>query len=835
LPAIFVLLNIVMRLALLSFLLFQFLFTKAGTVTGLVVDEKGKPLPYASILVKGTSKGTTANNEGRYFLQLAAGNYIIVCQYVGYERKEQTINLTADDVKLNFNLIPQQLSLAEVIVKPGAEDPAYEIIRNAIKKRPEYLNQFNKFQCEVYSKGQLRLRSYPKKIFGQKVDFEDGDTSRKKILYLSETIARYSVQKPARSKIEVISTKVSGQRNGFGLSTPQIISFYENNIQIGENLNPRGFISPIANNALNFYRYKYEGSFIEDGREINRIKVIGKRKFEPVFNGYIFITENDWRIHSVQLQLTKQSQMQLVDTLNIDQLYVPLDDNVWTIKTQVIYPAIKILGFDAYGSFVNVYSKFDVDPVFAAKFFNNTYLKFEEGSNKKPAQYWDTIRPLPLQFDEVRDYKKKDSLEQVRKSPRYLDSLDRVRNKLNVTNILLLGQTFSNEKKRENINVAPLTRAVSFNTVEGWVFYPQVTYSKRLDSINPRKSFFISTDLRYGFTNKHFNSYISASYNFGKKYLSTITVAGGKKVFQFNNNNPISPSGNRTATLLFERNYMKLYEAWAGHINFSKGLGEGVTVYAGFNYQNRLPLENTAHHIIRNYKNRQYTPNYPTELANTNIQQHQAGIFSAGINWRPGARYIEFPDRKINIGSKYPTFSLLAVRAVSGLLGSDVDYGKWRFGVSDDTNLKLLGSFRYIVAIGGFFNSNKVQLPDLKHFNGNQLILAANYLNSFQLLPYYKFSNAATLYGELHAAHHFNGLLTNKIPVFRKLNWHLIGGANAFYINNKTHYTEAFAGLENIFRIARVDWLWGFEYGRAATTGIRISVNGFTGNGGADD
>ena len=82
----------------------------------------------------------------------------------------------------------QETVLGEVILKNG-EDPAYKIIRNAIKKRPYYLDQPEEFECMVYTKGQLRLRNYPDKFLGRKIDFEDGDTSKQKVLYLSETIS----------------------------------------------------------------------------------------------------------------------------------------------------------------------------------------------------------------------------------------------------------------------------------------------------------------------------------------------------------------------------------------------------------------------------------------------------------------------------------------------------------------------------------------------------------------------------------------------------------------------------------------------------------------------
>jgi hypothetical protein len=805
----------------------------AGTITGKVIDHKGQALPFASIIVKETKQGTTSNQQGKYSLSLPTGTYTISCQHVGYEKKEQVVVVNQEVMSIDFQLSPQPMMMQEVIVRQGAEDPAYEIIRNAIKKRSYYAQQLENFQCEVYTKGQFRLRDFPKKFMGQKVDFEDGDTGKQKMLYLAETIARYSIQPPNKSKIEVLSTRVSGQSNGFGFSTPQIFSFYDNNVQIGEQLNPRGFVSPIANNALQFYKYKYEGSFWEDGKEINQIKVIPKRKYEPLFSGYINITEQDWRIHSVSLMLTKASQMQLVDTLRIEQLFSPLQADVWVIQSQVIYPAIKFLGFDAYGSFVNVYSKFNVNPELGPKFFNNTVLKYEQGSNKRSMTYWDTIRPVPLQTDEILDYRKKDSLEQVRKDPRYLDSLDRRRNKLQVMGVMLTGQSFSNSKKRSYFSITPVLQAVSFNTVEGWVFNPKVSYTKQLDTANGRRAFSITPQVRYGFNNGHLNASIAGSYSYGKKYLSSISFSGGKKVFQINNGNPIGPLFNTTSTLLRERNYMKIYEAWFANLRMSKGIGEGVTLVGNFQYQNRQSLDNTTDYKWNDRPDVVYSPNYPTELLSANFADHSSAWLVVGIDWRPGGRYIEFPDRKINIGSRYPTFSASISRSLPGLFGSNADWGRWRVGVRDETSLKLWGSFNYSLAAGGFYRAKQVDVPDYKHFNGNRLLIAGNYLSSFQLLPYYKYSTTQNFYGEGHIEHHFNGLLTNKIPGFRKLNWHLVAGANALYLDAKQHYTEAFVGIENIFRLIRVDWVWGFDYGRPATTGLRIGITGLS-NGGAD-
>jgi hypothetical protein len=224
----------------------------ATAVSGLVKDKGGNAIAFASILIKGTTKGTTANAKGFYSLELESGSYMLVAQHVGHKSLEKHINVLNKSIEFNFELEEQQYNLKEVVVKSGGEDPAYAIIRNAISRREEHLKEIKKFECEVYLKGQLQLRDYPKKFLGKEVDFEDSDTSKKKVIFLSESIVKYAVDEPNSKKIDVVSSKVGGQSDGFGFANPQIISLYENNVSFGRGLNPRGFVSPISNSSLNF-------------------------------------------------------------------------------------------------------------------------------------------------------------------------------------------------------------------------------------------------------------------------------------------------------------------------------------------------------------------------------------------------------------------------------------------------------------------------------------------------------------------------------------------------------------------------------------------------------
>lgn len=816
------------KFLLVLLMLLQQGLLRAGTISGYVRDENGKPLPYASIYIKNGKEGTTSGVNGFYQLNLPNGNYTLVAQHVGYTKLERSIELSSASSQLDFTLQLQQATLSEVVVKPGAEDPAYEIIRNAIKKRKEYLEEMSGFQCKVYTKEQLQLRDFPNRFLGQRVDFEDGDTSKRKILYLSETVSNYSVKGPGLDKLEVVSTRVSGNSNSFGLSLPRIINFYQNSIVV-QGLNQRGFISPIASNALHYYRYKYEGSFWEEGKEINRIKVIPKRKFEPVFSGTILITENDWRIHSLQLQLLKESQMEILDTLKIEQLYAPFEnDQQWVIRKQVLYPTIKRFGFDAIGSSVTVYSDFNLEPGFAPKFFNNIVMKYNEGSNRKSVEYWDSIRPLPLQPEELLDYRKKDSLELARRDPRYLDSLDRIRNKLSIMGLLLTGESFSIQKKRVTINVNSLLQSVSYNTVEGLALAVSGVWNKRLDSLNSGKSISLKPTIRYGFSNGHLNARLQGTYNFGTSNASSLSFSGGKYVFQFNNEAPVGPLVNSFATLWRELNYMKIYEAWYGKLQYRKELNNGFVITGGLNYQDRWSVNNTTDYKWRDLKAREFSPNLPGALLAAPMEAHQAFSTELAISWKPGLRYVEFPDRKLNLGSKYPSMSLALTKGWKGIFGSDVDYLKWESGIRDELNLKIGGLFQYNVSIGGFLQRNAVQVPDLKHFNGNQLLFANPYMSSFQALPYYAYSTNSRLWMEGHVEHHLNGLLTNKIPGFRQLNWFLVGGVNAIWLDGNRHYGEVLIGLENILKIMRVDLVMRFDQGRFSGTYGRLSIRGFS-------
>lgn len=83
------------------------------TITGKVIDEKGQPVANASVMVKGTTAGTSTNVDGSYTLTLPPNASILVITSVGMETIEVKISSTAN---YNVQLKATDKSLEEVVV-----------------------------------------------------------------------------------------------------------------------------------------------------------------------------------------------------------------------------------------------------------------------------------------------------------------------------------------------------------------------------------------------------------------------------------------------------------------------------------------------------------------------------------------------------------------------------------------------------------------------------------------------------------------------------------------------------------------------------------------------
>lgn len=827
------------------FLLFAF-NVSGGKISGMVSGENGTPLPFATILVKGTNIGVTANSDGYYSLSLSPGSYTIECRYVGYATVEKNMTIDDEDASLNFVLKIQNLELEEIVIDPNAEDPAYEIIRNAIRQRPYYNGQVNSFSAEVYVKGMIRLLNLPQRVLGRKIDSTDRgdlllDSAGQGIVYLSESLTRVYEQKPDKMKLEVVSSRVSGS-DGFGIDFPVFINFYENLVDVSKGtLSKRGFVSPIADNALNFYRYKFLGSFFEDGKQVNAIRVIPRRKFEPLFSGTINITEGDWRIYSCKLLLTPESQLQILDSLEITQLHTHQYKDIWRVKNQVIHFHVRQLGIEAEGDFVNVYTGYNLHPDFPKGFFDRTIIRYDKSANKRTDAYWDTLRPVPLEKDEAKDFRERDSISVVRDSAtlRTVDSLRRHLQRVSFKDIIGSEANwyfYSKNRRRWTLTLDGLMKGLQYNTVEGISVNPSVTFSGYSRALKSNLQFI--ADARYGFSNRHLNLWggvvlnnrkmnfgVNGDFNNHEFYL-----AGGKRVSQFFKMSPLTNLVSSFSTLLWGWNDMKLYENYFVKGGYKKSWMSGTKLLIEGLYEDRIPLDNATDFVLSKKWQSRLTPNYPTEVMTAQFDRHKAVVLHASVSFQPGQRYVQYPNYTFSLGSEMPTITGDYFKGIPSLFGSVENFDQWQLAVRHDLKLNLGGRLLYKAAVGGFLNDDKVFIQDYKHFSGTNAHFSEGYLDAFQTTTIYQYSNNSPFWSELHLEHHADGMLTNKIPLLRKWNWYLVDGANALFVSPNQRHLELFAGLENILKVFRVDVVYTMQDGFKPFFRYRIGLAGLMGD-----
>ena len=788
-------------------------FQLSAQIQGTITNSKNKPIPSVSIYFENTYNGTTSNDQGLYELDIPSkGKHTLVFQYLGYETIKKKIDINNNLIKLDIHLKEENIQLNEVTIN-SKENPANRIIRNAIDNRKENLNKVKFYTSDFYSKGIFRIKNAPKKIFGQEVgDLGGGlDSTRSGVVYLSETVSKISFKQPNLFKEKIIASKVSGNSNGFSYNKASEVdfNFYKNTIDIDNKV-----ISPIATYAFNYYKYKLIGSFYEGEHLINKIEVTPKRRTDNAFTGTIYIVEDDWAIYGLDLTVSgKQMGQPMIDKLNLKQNYSYSEEtSFWPILSQQIYFKFGMLGINVDGQFTTAYSNYNFNPNFKEKEFNNEILSFVENSNKKDSVFWSSTRPVILTAEETSDYKIKDSIQILKKTKKYLDSIDRKNNKFKIAAILL-GYSYRNSHKKSYLNFSSILLGTSFNTVQGWA--PTLKGSYYISNKDKGSSLSISSKLNYGLSEKKLRAEGRISYLFNSISKPYLTISGGQKITQFNEQEPISSLLNSVSTLFFENNFAKFYDKTFATISFSNEIVNGIRVSGSLGYEKRNPLINNTDYVLRNDKKKIYSSNDPLNESNNAIpsfEEHTVGTLGLATTIRFDQKYISHPNRKINTySSKYPTLNLFYNQNF-GSSKSSYKFSEIAAQIKQSFNIDNKGRFNYNMKAGTFFNADDISFVDYKHFNGNQTHVNTSYTytNSFNLMPYYNFSTNKS-YAELHAEHNFKGYLLNKIPLINKLGFELVVGANSLITKDKKPYSEFSIGLNNIgigkLRFLRLDYV----------------------------
>lgn len=329
---------------------------------GTIKDAEGEPIPYATVYIQELKQGTTANTKGDYEIRLPEGEYAVIYESLGFEPWIKNINLAKNGITLNVVLQIQTYEIPEVRITGSGEDPAYGIMRKVIGMAPYYLNHVGSYKAEVYLKGNLTINKIPK-IIQKRMQVEarnssgtsvSSNTMKEGDSYMMESFNEIAFTAPDKYVQHVISSRSTFPEQGNSISPMDFIqaSFYE---PVLNNM----FISPLSAEAFFHYKFRYEGLSSQGDYYIDKIGVTPKRKSQQLFEGTIYIIEDLWCLHSVDLVNDN-----LAGKIRVQQLFIPVQDDIWMPVSHKFDVNISIIGVKAdagYGSSIK-YKEVKLNP-----------------------------------------------------------------------------------------------------------------------------------------------------------------------------------------------------------------------------------------------------------------------------------------------------------------------------------------------------------------------------------------------------------------------------------------------------------------------------------------
>jgi len=340
------------RLIIIIAILLPWLQCGAQVIRGKITDDSGMPMAAASIYIAELRQGTTTNNNGIYEVTLPEGTYTINYQFLGYTPVSRVFTINTDDITADITLTEQLFEIPPVRVSASGRDPAYYLMRKAIGMAPFHLNQVKMYRAEVYIKGGGSVDKLPAmvrrrmKIEANEAEFEEGK------YYFSESLNIITFTAPDKYVHRVVSSN-SSMPVSEGQASPMDYleaSFYQPVLA-------EVAISPLAPNAFSHYSFTFLGSSSQGNYVIDKIGVTPRRKSQQLFTGVIYIVEDLWAIHS--LDLTNEN---LAGKVRIRQLYTPVEEGIWMPVSHEFDIDISVMGVRAGATYTSAVKYLEVEP-----------------------------------------------------------------------------------------------------------------------------------------------------------------------------------------------------------------------------------------------------------------------------------------------------------------------------------------------------------------------------------------------------------------------------------------------------------------------------------------
>jgi len=754
----------------------------AQKINGYILDVENNPIPYAKVWVKNYSNvGTITNFDGFYDLALDnAGNYEVIFSAIGYETQ------TFDVIVKGFSTVRQDVYLKEtntqletVEVKQKKKNVGYEIVKHVMARKKELVAPINGYTVDVYVKGSETFDIKKKKKNEEDDEklsnendnpgdlFEIGEEKKEENsrLNLIETYLTVNFEYPNRLKeIKTAQTRLGRPQQVYLKHSPITIDAYFNfyeGLMNKERLHETPIMSPLHSSGILAYKYKLKEIITEGNDTIYRVRISPRSVGTSTLEGDLYIKKHEWVLTKVDLSMHK-GNLKIYDDFRIIQEYEKID-SVWLVKKQTFIYKTKFGKETIHGQTDVVYSSYIINPTFPEKYFNNEIGITKEDAYEKDSTYWKTIRPVQLTKEEQRKKFVQDSIKIAHTKKEYLDSVDAAYNKITFLKILYLGVSHRNREKKENWYFSSLTDFIEPIAIAGPRFGPYLGYYKRFEN---EQWVYASSNSSFGYLNQDYRGNVRFTHMYAPKKFGRYSLYAIHGIALFNNNLPylgyINPANYYFRDALSASHSFELFNGFfiGAEANFARRSSiSGLDFYnwQGEELQTANPVSFDAYNTFR-----------------TRIS----------ISYTPGQKFLSEPNRKIILGSRWPTFRISHRKGWNKVFNSTIDYDRVSFQTYQSFNIGTLGKSTYNFEVGKFINQDSVYYIDQKFFRQGDVGITSYFMsdpiNSFQNLN--GTYNTRDFYAQFHYVHHFNGFIINKIPFMKKTGIRAVAGGGMLYI-----------------------------------------------------
>jgi len=782
-------------------------YAQSTVVSGQVTDSlTGKPITFVKIKYQYTGIGAFTDSLGFYSIKTnePADTLEFIC--IGY--KIVKVAVVAGE-KQTFNIALVEVSnILNIVEVESGENPAYRIL-DSIKEHkknndPEFRGAY---QCEVYNKLQFDVNNMSDKFQERKVfnkfDFIMGymdslEGENYLPVLLSESISDYYFRSPPVHKKEVIkATRITGVDN---LQLTQFTGDMYQNVNIYENyidLFARDFMSPIADGARLFYKHYLLDNDTINGEVFYHIKFVPRRRGEALFEGEMWIHDSTFAMTRIIATIPGDININYVSDFYVEQICTQIEPGVWMLTTERM-----LATFDLFNQAdnsrlmgVTIHKKtsrtdFISDQPKELDFY---LMKVEvlDSAELRDDDYWEQGRHEELNNEEQGVIEMIDSLKSNSTYKFYED---------------LVYMAYTGVYRYKLIEVGNIYSLYNQNVVEGRRLMLTLGTSNKFS-----KKVVISTFGIYGFGDQKFKYGASFRWKISNAPREMLRIAYKKRIEQLGLASSIGDIGNSFTTLFSAGPLDKLTMVDQVSVSYEKDWKINMRTYNSVEWKQFTPLG------ISDYRRIDFNGDTIKIGGLTSFEIRNQ------IMYTKEEKFISGQFDRISLGSRKPIISLTHTWGIKGVLGSQFNFHRLDFVWDHRPKIGFLGKLHYTVYAGKIFGT--VPYPFLEVHQGNETYYLQ--LSSMNMLNYYEFVSDEWV--GINFEHYLMGLITDRIPLIRKLEWRIVYSAkmlighyndkhNAemllpFYSHKFSYpYYEVSAGFENIFKFIRVDAIWRLSY-----------------------